>query len=50
MVTEEEARTHTALQSSVAATYGIVGGLPVYLFDTAVSQKELVTLLLARLQ
>ena len=49
MITEEEARTHTGLQSSVPATYGIAGGCPVYLFDTAMGPKELVTLLQARL-
>lgn len=49
MVTIEEARTHTALQSSVAATYGMSLGRPVYLFDTAVPREELVARLAARL-
>jgi adenylate kinase len=42
MVSEEEARTHTALQASVAATYGMSIGCPVYLFDTGAPQDELV--------
>lgn len=49
MITKEEARTHTALQASVAATYGMVAGCPVYLFDTAVSREELVGRLAGRL-
>jgi adenylate kinase len=49
MVSEEEARTHTALQASVAATYGISLGRPVYLFDTAGPRDELVARLAERL-
>lgn len=49
LVTEEEARTHTALQASVAATYGMAVGRPVYLFDTASSRDELVARLVGRL-
>ncbi|WP_205958314.1 ATP-binding protein [Qipengyuania sediminis] len=49
MVSEEEARTHTALQASVAATYGMSLGRPVYLFDTAVPRDELVAHLARRL-
>jgi adenylate kinase len=49
MVTEEEARTHTALQASVAATYGMSLGRPVYLFDTAAPRAELVDRLVERL-
>lgn len=49
MVTEEEARTHTALQASVAATYGMSLGRPVYLFDTAAQRDELVDRLVERL-
>ncbi len=49
MVSEEEARTHTALQGSVAATYGMSLGCPVYLFDTSRSRDELVTRLAERL-
>lgn len=49
MVTVEEARMHTALQSSVAATYGMSLGRPVYLFDTAAERDVLVDRLAARL-
>ena len=49
MVTVEEARTHTALQSSVAATYGMSLGRPVYLFDTGAARDVLVGRLTARL-
>lgn len=49
MVTEEEARMHTALQASVAATYGMSLGRPVYLFDTAGQREELVDRLVERL-
>lgn len=49
MVTVEEARTHTLLRSSVAATYGMSLGRPVYLFDTAVERGALVDRLAARL-
>ena len=49
MITDEEARMHTALQASVAATYGIITGAPVYLFDTAQPRKDLVDRLVGRL-
>lgn len=49
MVSDEEARTHTALQASVAATYGMSLGRPVYLFDTAAPRDELVDRLVERL-
>jgi adenylate kinase len=49
MVSEEEARTHTALQASVAATYGMSLGRPVYLFDTAGPRDDLVARLAERL-
>lgn len=49
MVTEEEARTHSALQASVAATYGMALGRPVYLFDTEVAREDLITRLVGRL-
>lgn len=49
MVTEEQARTHTALQASVTATYGMSLGRPVYMFDTAVPRAELVDRLVERL-
>ena len=45
----ETARMHTMLQCSVAATYGIVAGCPVYLFDTDRDQSGLVAELRARL-
>lgn len=49
MVSEEEAQTHTALQASVAATYGMSLGRPVYLFDTAIPREQLVNNLAGRL-
>lgn len=49
LVTEEEARMHTAMQASVAATYGMSLGRPVYLFDTAAPREELVARLADRL-
>jgi adenylate kinase len=49
IVTEEEARTHTALQASVAATYGMSIRCPVYMFDTAGPREELVAMLARRL-
>lgn len=48
-VTLEEAAMHTALQSSVAATYGMAIGKPIYLFDTACPRGELVDRLVGRL-
>ncbi len=48
-VTEEEARTHTMLQASVAATYGMSIRCPVYMFDTAGPREKLVTRLAGRL-
>lgn len=45
----ETARMHTMLQASVAATYGIAAGCPVYLFDTDCDQGELVAELRNRL-
>lgn len=48
-ITLEEAQTHTALQGAVAATYGILMGSPVYLFDGAVEQDTLVARLSDRL-
>ncbi len=41
MISEEEARMHTGLQASVATTYGIITGSPVYLFDTGLSREAL---------
>lgn len=49
MVTEEEARMHTLLQASVAATYGISLRCPVYMFDTTTSRDNLVAQLVKRL-
>ena len=49
LITEEEARLHTALQASVAATYGIISAAPVYLFDTDLPREELITRLKGRL-
>lgn len=42
LISPEEARMHTHLQSSVAASYGVALGCPVYLFDSGGSQDELV--------
>lgn len=50
MITEEEARMHTFTQVSVAASYGIVSGAPVYLFDTNQDQALIVNKLLERLK
>jgi adenylate kinase len=49
MASEEEARMHTALQASVAATYGMSLGRPVYLFDTGSARDDLVERLARRL-
>ena len=49
MVTEEEARMHTAMQASVAATYGMSLGRPVYLFDTGGPREDLISRLADRL-
>jgi adenylate kinase len=49
LVSEEEARTHTMLQASVAATYGMSIRCPVYMFDTEPPREELVSRLAERL-
>lgn len=49
LVTEEEARMHTMLQASVAATYSMSIRCPVYLFDTASPRDALVERLAERL-
>ena len=49
MVTEEEARMHTSTQVSVAVSYGIMTGSPVYLFATDQDQALIVSSLLERL-
>lgn len=48
-ITLEEARIHSAAQASVACTFGIAAGCPVYMFDTDVDQAVLVDQLAARL-
>ncbi|NNU64356.1 AAA family ATPase [Rhizobium sp. WYCCWR 11152] len=45
----EQARLHASLQASVAASYGIATGRPVYLFDTSGDQQALIERLAARL-
>jgi adenylate kinase len=49
-ITFVEAQFHTLLQSSVAATYGILAGCPVYFFDTDCVQSEIVERLAGRLK
>lgn len=49
-VTEEQARFHTMLQASVAATYGISLGSAVHLFDTGGNRNDLIARLRGRLQ
>jgi adenylate kinase len=49
-ITDEEARTHTTLQASVATTYGMAIGCPVYLFDTEIDPEVLATRLEERLR
>lgn len=48
-ITSDEAMTHTLLQASVAAQYGVICGCPVYLFDTAQSRDALIDRLVGRL-
>ncbi|MDR6332338.1 adenylate kinase [Xanthobacter flavus] len=48
-ITIEEARIHSAAQASVACTFAIAVGCPVYMFDTDVPQEELVGILASRL-
>ncbi|MER9462202.1 ATP-binding protein [Mesorhizobium sp. M0387] len=48
MISEEEARMHTALQSSVAATYGMSAGAAIYLFDTSAPDRASLISLLGR--
>lgn len=48
-ITEEEARFHTSLQASVAVTYGIGLGIPVYFFDSNRPLEELTAELASRL-
>lgn len=49
MVTHDEAQMHTIMQASVATTYGMAAGCPVYMFDTAGPREDLVARLTARL-
>lgn len=49
LITEEEARMHTMMQASVAATYGMSTRCPVYMFDTAVPREQLIEQLVGRL-
>ena len=49
VVSEEEARLHTFLQASVAATYAISLGRAAHLFDTDGDRDELLTRLAGRL-
>jgi len=49
LVSEEEARMHTTIQASVAATYGIMSPAPVYLFDTEQDRDALLSRLQERL-
>jgi adenylate kinase len=49
LVTEEEARMHTMLQASVAATYGMSLRCPVYMFDTSGEREPLIDKLVERL-
>lgn len=49
-VSEEDARMHTMLQASVAATYSMSLGRPAYLFDTSAPREQLVALLVDRLK
>jgi adenylate kinase len=48
-ITVEEATLHSTLQASVAATYGVALGRPVYIFDTAMDRADLIQRLLRRL-
>jgi adenylate kinase len=48
-ISEEQARTHTMVQGSVACTYGMSIGCAVYMFDTAQPRDALVARLAERL-
>jgi len=48
-ITEEEARMHTFVQSSVATTYGASIRCPTYLFDASGSREDLVAKMMGRL-
>lgn len=42
MISFEEARIHSASQASVACTFGVVAGCPVYMFDTNIERTKLI--------
>lgn len=48
-ITLEEARMHNAAQASVACTFGIAAGCPVYMFDTDICSVNLIDKLAAHL-
>jgi adenylate kinase len=48
-ITQEEARLHTSLQASVAVTYGVGLGVPVYFFDSDRPLEDLTAELASRL-
>jgi len=47
-VTAEEASMHTQLQATLAIQYGTILGRPVYMIDSAVSERDLVSIVAAR--
>lgn len=47
--TREEAEMHTNLQSSLAAMYAVVAGVPAYLFDTSQDRETLYRMLSSHL-
>lgn len=49
-ISEEEARFHTQLQASVAATYAMQLGIPLHAFDSVGAPEELAANLAARLR
>lgn len=50
LIDVETARMHTFLQGSVAATYGIAAGCPVYLFDTGRERSDILADLSVRMR
>ena len=50
LISEADAEMHTNLQASVAATYGMSVGCPIFLFDTSGPRDELVSRLEGRLR
>ncbi|MFB6460854.1 hypothetical protein [Bradyrhizobium tunisiense] len=49
VVTGGRPRMHTYLQASIATSYGIAAGRPVYFFDSTANQDDLVQRLTKRL-